>query len=164
MTSRDLVVSVEEGDAHRFSSMSEGYVYLYLRHHADKKGIFRLAMTELAAMLNVNRQTILKHVDTLMEKQLVTKQGHGRYRIHADPWSIRDVTKAYLDSLPEGANFDTTRLAEMAYGERLDWSSDDPRADELLEYCIKLERAGWLVADDITGDYTKAERRRVAAH
>lgn len=164
MTSRDLVVSVEEGDAHRFSSMSEGYVYLYLRHHADKKGIFRLAMTELAAMLNVNRQTILKHVDTLMEKQLVTKQGHGRYRIHTDPWSFRDIVSAYLNTLDEGQEFDPSALFQAAYAEKPDWSSDDPRVDEVLTYANKLEQAGWLQHDPMTSTYTKLKRRHAVAH
>jgi len=56
MTSRDLILRLRK-NAHQFSSMSEGYVYLYLRFYADKRGNFRLSMTELATMLNVNRQT-----------------------------------------------------------------------------------------------------------
>lgn len=163
MTSRDVVLSME-ADGLEFGSLSERLIYLYLRYHADRKGIFRLSLTELASQLNVNRQTVIKHIDALMKASLVTRQGHGRYRIHAAPWSIRDVAKGYLDSLQDGEEFDTSKLAVLAYGEHLDWSSDDPRTDELIEYAGKLERAGWLTMDEMTAVYYKAPRRRVAAH
>lgn len=160
MTSRDLVLSVEEGDAHRFSSMSEGYVYLYLRYHADKKGVFRLAMTELAAMLNVNRQTVLKHVETLMEKRLVARQGHGRYRVHAEPWSIREAARACLAELNEGDELLVSTLAKRAYGEDLDYgaAADDPREKELFEYLEKLEKAKMLRYDEMNGTYHRTGR------
>ena len=159
MTSRDLVVSVEEGDAHRFSSMSEGYVYLYLRYHADRKGVFRLAMTELASLLNVNRQTVLKHVETLMEKRLVARQGHGRYRIHPEPWSIREAARACLAELKEGDELSMSVLARRAYGEDLDWGSvDDPREKEVFDYLEKLEAARMLRYDEMNGTYHRTGR------
>lgn len=116
MTSRDLVLSVEEGDALKFSSISERCVYLYMRFHADKRGVFRLAMTELAAILNVNRQTVLKHVETLLTKHLIRRQGHGRYVVFAQPWSLKAEVVAMLDSLKVGDEVDLDPICRSLYG------------------------------------------------
>lgn len=116
MTSRDLVVSVEDGPSTPFSSISERCVYLYLRFHADRHGVLRLAMTELAAMLGVNRQTILKHVDTLLAKRLIRRQGHGRYVVYGQPWSVQSEISAYLDSLKPGAEADPDVVSQALYG------------------------------------------------
>jgi predicted ArsR family transcriptional regulator len=78
MTSTDLYVAMEEADSAWFGSLSERCIYHYLLFHADKKGVFRLAMTELASVLDVKRQTVQKHVDSLIEKRLVRRVGHGR--------------------------------------------------------------------------------------
>ena len=158
MTSRDLVLSVEEGDPSRFGSMSEGYVYLYMRFHADKKGVFRLAMTELAATLNVNRQTILKHVETLITKRLVRKIGHGRYVVYAEPWSLSSIAKRYMAELKEGSVFDLDVLAERAYGELIDHGSNDPRSDEMYNLLSKIERVGLLSFNENTGEYFRTAK------
>lgn len=154
MTAKDLIQSVDEGDAHRFTSMSEGYVYLYLRFHADKRGVFRLAMTELASMLNVNRQTVLKHVETLIQKRLVTREGHGRYHVHAEPFSLRDAAKAYRATLKPGDEWWTYEFAKIAYGIEFDAESTDPRLDEAMAYTQTLEQAGRLIWNEFTATYT----------
>lgn len=155
MTSRDLVVSVEEGDATRFDSMSEGYVYLYMRHHADKKGVLRLAMTELAGMLGVNRQTILKHVDTLMAKRLVDREGHGRYRVFDAPRTIRDHAADYFASLKVGEEYDSGELYSRVYGRKADYNANDPDLDQVMDVAVELEQAGFLATDPNSFTMTK---------
>lgn len=120
MTSRDLVLSVEEGDALKFDSISERCVYLYMRFHADRKGVFRLAMTELAAILNVNRQTVLKHVETLLTKHLLRRHGHGRYVVFANPWTLKAEVVALLDSLKPGDEVYPESICRSLYGRAWD--------------------------------------------
>lgn len=158
MTARDMVVSAEADDCAIFGSLSEHLVYLFMRLHADRNGVFRLSMTEFAAQHNVNRQTILKHVESLLAKQLVTRQGHGRYRVHAEPWSLRTVAGRYLDTLQAGDEFDTAVFGKLAYGESLPWGDNDPRTDAIIEYTEKLERAGRLTFGDRDGEYHKVGR------
>lgn len=158
LTSRDLVLSVEDGDALKFDSISERCIYLYMRFHADKKGVFRLAMTELASILNVNRQTVLKHVETLIAKRLVRKIGHGRYAVYAEPWSLGGIAKRYMADLKEGAVFNLDVLSERAYGELIDHSSTDPRSDEMYNLLSKIERTGLLSFNEDTGEYFRTSK------
>jgi DNA-binding transcriptional ArsR family regulator len=158
MTSRDAIASLEDTEL-EFGSLSERLIYLYLRFHADRKSVVRLSMAELAAQLGVNRQTVVKHVDALKERHLVTRQGHGRYRVHAEPWSLRNFAKAMLDELKDGDVFDVNEMARRAYGEPPDWAGDDPRAEEVLEYQLRLERAGIIWTDEYTGTVYKGKRK-----
>jgi DNA-binding transcriptional ArsR family regulator len=116
MTSTDLYVAMEEADSAWFGSLSERCIYHYLLFHADKKGVFRLAMTELASVLDVKRQTVQKHVDSLIEKRLVRRVGHGRYRVYREPWSLDAEVRAYLDSLKPGAVIDPTPICLSLWG------------------------------------------------
>ena len=159
MTSGDLVYSVEHTDQLKLGSLSERLVYLYLRYHADRKSVVRLSMSELASTLEVNRQTILKHVNTLMEKRLLTREGHGRYRVHSEPWSLRNYVQPMLAALNDGDVLDTSELARRAYGEALDWSSEDPRIEEVFQYTQRMERAGVVWHDELTGDLRKGKRK-----
>lgn len=150
MTGQDALRTLEDGDALDFGSISERCIYLYLRFHADRKGVVRLAMSELAAILKVNRQTVLKHVEALVQRQLLRRIGHGRYRVFAEPWSVESVARQYVGSLEPGAEFDVQRLAVLAYGEEndLDWEGDDPRIRELDTMEYRLKHDGLLTIDD----------------
>lgn len=170
MTARDFVVSVEDdsltfgkvdasGKVSDRGKLGERMVYLYMRYHADKKGILRMPLTEIAHRLETSRRTIMDHVESLLAKKLVTREGHGRYRVHAEPWSLRTFAKQMLDALQEGEIFDTSKLATMAYGESLDWASEDPRVEEVLEYAQRLERAGLIWSDEYTGETKKGRRK-----
>jgi hypothetical protein len=158
MTARDAIASLDDQGL-EFGTLGEHLVYILLRYNADKRGIVRLSMSELAAQLRVNRQTVLKHTGALQERKLLTRQGHGRYRVHAAPWSLRDVARAYLDSLKVGEMWDPNEFARRLYGESVDWAGTDPRVEEVLAYQQKLETAGLLVYDEMSGDNRKAERR-----
>lgn len=158
MTAKDLVESAE-ADGIEFGSLGERCVYLLFRYHGDRKGIVRISLTEMAARLGVSRRTITDHVEALVVKRLMSRQGHGRYRIHAAPWSLRDVARAYRETLQEGDEWDGFTFAEMAFGERFSADSSDPRLDEALAYSQSLERAGLLVHDEITGLTTVARKK-----
>lgn len=150
MTGQDVLRTLEEGDALDFGSISERCIYLYLRHHADRRGVVRLAMSELAAMLKVNRQTVLKHVEALVQRNLVRRVGHGRYTIYGEPWSVEAIARRHIDSLAPGAEFRVELVAALAYGESndLDWNGDDPRVRELDSLEYRLQSAGLLTMDE----------------
>lgn len=161
MTSRDAVLSLEDTEL-EFGSLSERLIYLYLRFHADRKGVVRLSMAELAAQLRVNRQTVVKHVDALQERHLVTRQGHGRYRVHAEPWSPKEVARAYFKSLAPGDEWDIVALEHRAYGRTLlDTDEDYARSSELIEYLNALERGGFI--REVGGNGTMVRTDKVAA-
>jgi biotin operon repressor len=157
MTALDIGHSAENTDL-KFSSLGERCVYLYLRFYADRKGRVRVSLTDLAEQLDCSRRTINDHVKSLLEKRLLTHQGHGRYRAHATPWSLRDVGRAYLSTLDTGDEFDTSTLFTLAFGEDGDWGSADPRLTETLNYAETLERAKILAFNEMTGTYTRIAR------
>lgn len=161
MTSRELVQSVEEGDALKFDSISERCVYLYMRFHADKKGVFRLAMTELASLLNVNRQTVLKHVDTLMAKNLVKRTGHGRYVVYAAPMTLERVTLDYLKDLAEGETALSEDVERLFYGDVLPYADSpgyDERGDAITEALMACNRRGLLLFNEYSGELTRTAK------
>lgn len=134
--------------------LGERLVYMELRYAADKKGTLRLSQSDLAAKLGVTRQAIVKHVDSLMQKRLVARVGHGRYTVMAAPRSLFDAAKAYRARLAPGDEWWSWELAEEAFGVKIAVDSDDPRLDEAMEYTEMLQRAGRLHYDDATGIYT----------
>lgn len=154
MTAHDLIRSVETTSTLELDSLSERLVYLYLRYHADKKSIVRLSMSELAADLGVNRQTILKHIRSLLEKHLTTHIGHGRYRVHAEPWSMGVIFTGMLRELNDGDIFNLDDFCQRLYGERVSWSSDDPRADEIDRF-LKIQERLIRIHTDSDGDLRK---------
>lgn len=149
MTVKSLLEAIEHDDLPKMT-LAERAVYLYLLRDADKNGALRLSQSDLGARLGVTRQTIVKHIDSLMEKRLVNHRGHGRYRVFTEPWSVESVARQYVAGLLPGAEFDVQRLAVLAYGENndLDWDGDDPRVRELdvMEYRMKGD--GLLTIDD----------------
>lgn len=156
MAKNELWDSMDDADPAWFTSISERCVYLYMRYHADKKGVFRLAMTELSTILNVNRQTVLKHVDTLMKSRLVSRSGHGRYIVRAAPMTLHDCAKKYRATLKPGDEWDAWDLAEIMWGEKFTADTMDPRINEALAYTEMLERNGRLIYDEMSSVYTVA--------
>lgn len=132
--------------------LGERLVHLEACHLADRKGVVRLSQSDLAAKLGVSRQAITKHTDALAAKRLLLRQGHGRYRVFVEPWSVESIARRYVESLSPWARYDVEQLAVLVYGESndLDWSgrSDDLRVRELDGVEHKLEAAGVLTMDD----------------
>ncbi len=148
MTVKSLLEAFEHDELPKLT-LAERAVYLYLLRDADKNGALRLSQSDLGARLGVTRQTIVKHIDALIEKRLVSHRGHGRYRVFTAPWSVESVARQYVGSLEPGAEFDVQRLAVLAYGEEndLDWEGDDPRIRELDSMEYRLEKDGLLTHD-----------------
>lgn len=162
MTSKDMIDSAET-DGLAFGSLGERCVYLLLRYHADKKGVVRISLTEMAARLSVSRRTVNDHVDGLMERRLLIREGHGRYRVHAEPWSPRDVARAYFKTLAPGDEWDILALEHRAYGRSLgDTGEDDERFKELIGYMDALIQGGFL-AEGQNGSVVRTQKTAAAA-
>lgn len=148
MTVKSVLEAIESDDLPKMT-LAERAVYLYLLRDSDKRGLLRLSQSDLGERLGVTRQTIVKHVDALAEKRLIVRQGHGRYRVFAEPWSVESIARKYVESMAPGEEFDTERLAVLAYGEQHDliWSDDDPRVRELESMEYRLQHAGLLAVD-----------------
>lgn len=159
MTSRDAVESLDNTDL-EFGSLGEHLIYLMFRHNADKKGIIRLSMVELAAQLRVNRQTVVKHLEGLVKRQLVTRQGRGRYKVHPEPWSAKEIIRKHFLSMTPGDEWSIDDLERIVYSESLD--AYDPRFTELVEYTDKLVKNGFLNEDAQSG-IIRRTRKTVAA-
>lgn len=151
MTVKLALEAIESVDLPKMT-LAERLVYIYLLRDSDKYGSLRLSQSDLGARLGVTRQTIVKHVDALTEKRLVTRQGHGRYRVFAEPWSVENVARRYVENLPPWAEFDVKQVAMLVYGESndLDWDSGeiDQRIRELDAVEYRLQTSGLLTMDD----------------
>lgn len=144
MTGQDVLRTLEEGDALDFGSISERCIYLYLRYHADRRGVVRLAMSELAAMLKVNRQTVLKHVEALVQRNLARRVSHGRYKVYAEPWTLQGEIHDYLLSLKPGQAVEVDPVSRSVWGiafQELDDRTMDTLLDAFEPFKGKLFRA-----------------------
>ncbi len=129
MTSGALAASWERDDLPRMP-LGERLVYMELRYLSDRKGTLRLSQSDLANKLGVTRQAIVKHVDALMAKKLVRRQGHGRYAVFAEPWSLDGEVVALLDSRKPGDEINPDPICRAIYGRGWDeMFADEPCAD-----------------------------------
>jgi len=104
MTSRDLILSIEEGNAHQFSSMSEGYVYLYLRStptSAETSG-FHDRTGDHAQRQSTDHPEAHRHTDY---KALDFSAGAWSIPRFAEPWSVESIARDYFNSLAIGAEY-----------------------------------------------------------
>lgn len=157
-----LLIDAIESDSLPGTPLGERLVHLEICHLADRKGTVRLSQSELAGKLGVTRQAVTKHTDALIAKRLLMRQGHGRYRVFVEPWSVEAIARQYAASLPPGAEFDVERLAVLAYGEAndLDWDGNDPRVVELDATAYRLKHAGLLIEDEDGFKRPRAAARR----
>lgn len=153
MTSKALIESWERDDLPKML-LGERLVYMEMRFLSDRKGTLRLSQTDLSAKLGVTRQAIVKHVDSLTEKRLVRRIGHGRYTVCADPYSLFDAAKDYRATLKPGDEWDAWDLAEIMWGIKFSADTMDPRINEALAYTEMLEKNGRLIYDEMTSVHT----------
>lgn len=155
MTAKALLDSWEDDELPQMP-LGERLIYMEMRYAADKRGTIRLSQSDLAAKLGVTRQAIVKHVDSLMEKRLVSRTGHGRYTVMSAPRSLFDAAKAYRAKLKPGDEWSAWDLAAEAFGIEFAPDSTDQRLNEAMAYTETLQRAGRLHYDETTGVYTLA--------
>lgn len=153
VTKYDLWDSWERDDLPEML-LGERLVYMEMRAASGSKGKLRFSAVDLSHKLGVNRQSIIKHVDSLMAKGLVRRESHGRYTVYAKPYSLLDAAKDYRATLKPGDEWNTLDLAEIMWGEQLDPASMDPRVNEVIDYTMMLEKAGRLEYDEIESVWT----------
>lgn len=156
MTRNALLEAWERDDLPKML-LGERLVYLEMLYLGNRSGTLRLSQTDLANKLGVTRQAIVKHVDGLMAKKLVRRVGHGRYAVHAEPWSLDRIARAYLRDLKAGEIAWQAELERRAYGDEL--NGDDPCWDErssaLIDAMIALERQGFLSFNEDDSEYRR---------
>lgn len=64
------------------SGSSQRLCLLELAFHADRHGVIRMTQTELADVTGLNRRTVAACYTQLEEASILTRLGHGRYRLN----------------------------------------------------------------------------------
>lgn len=145
MTEKDLTESAH-AMPEELGALGERLVYLMLRLYADRKRVVRVSIVELAQQLGVNRQTVLSHVEKLLEKKLVRRAGHGRYLVYPRPWSIREETYEYLLTVKTGDLVSSAPVIKALWGKTWD-EVDDRTQDAVLDAFDQFDGKLWRVRE-----------------
>lgn len=73
-------------DVDAWQSPVQKIVLVELAFQADKKGVIRMSQTELSERCGITRRTLATWINAFCETGLVSRDGHGRYRLNIDAW------------------------------------------------------------------------------